>query len=304
MTAKQNKNAPSELDLPRSYTSWTALRYWLVWAYDGAVPQQAHEGDYGLSSHPEFSCWLIRKGYAVVEANGHTVKATPGQWIFVATDRRHQKFSSDIEILSLRLHLSWPSNEPVIEQEHSYVLDADNHPELERMALPLIRSVRSSFPQAKANLHEGDCSLLSYLRVQNLLPRWLSIYLKIQLENGIHPKWLEVADPQIQQTMMELDRQPLNKAFSAKSLSASIGLSQSRLNARFVQSMGMTPKRYFENRRLDAAKQLLANTSMSIKEVAFNLGFLYDSHFTHWFSKKGGCTPSDFRNRGKRRTLS
>jgi AraC family transcriptional regulator len=65
----------------------------------------------------------------------------------------------------------------------------------------------------------------------------------------------------------------------------------------FKKTMGVTPYGYIVQQRIDRAKALLRNTSMSITEIGAQLLFATPSHFTATFRKLVGCTPSVFRLR-------
>jgi AraC family transcriptional regulator len=65
----------------------------------------------------------------------------------------------------------------------------------------------------------------------------------------------------------------------------------------FKKTMGITPYGYIVQQRIDRAKTLLQNTSMSITEIGAQLLFATPSHFTATFRKLVGCTPSVFRLR-------
>ena len=57
----------------------------------------------------------------------------------------------------------------------------------------------------------------------------------------------------------------------------------------------MPPHRYHINRRIERAKCLLANFSLSVTEIGLRLGFSESSAFAATFRKVAGRTPSDFR---------
>lgn len=281
------------------FRDWATLRYSLVWAYEGPVLAKARVGTY---SNPDLSCWLVRKGSVQLTTRSQTVVAKKGQWAFVATPTRRQVFSDDAEILSVHVHFSWPGDEPVIEQKRNLVFDAAEHPQLERAAVPLARTVKKLFPKADAFLPEEWCSLAAYLQVQDQLPRWLHAYLAAQAAHGVFPRRLGVEDDRVLGVLGELDRRPLEAKFNEKEIVARSGLGRSQLNALFVRVTGTTPRRYFERRRLEAARRLLGHTALSMKEVAATLGFRHESHFSQWFKGCEGAAPSAWRLRaGKRR---
>ena len=49
--------------------------------------------------------------------------------------------------------------------------------------------------------------------------------------------------------------------------------------------------------RLSAAQSELVNTSKSVKEIAFDLGFKTDSHFSNFFKRATKVTPGEYRIR-------
>jgi YesN/AraC family two-component response regulator len=46
---------------------------------------------------------------------------------------------------------------------------------------------------------------------------------------------------------------------------------------------------------VDKAKHLLLNTTHSVNEIAYNLGFNFPHYFGRLFKKKTGKTPLEFR---------
>ena len=61
------------------------------------------------------------------------------------------------------------------------------------------------------------------------------------------------------------------------------------------QAVGMTPKAYLDQRRLLEAKRLLSFSDLSIKEVAYGLGFDEPTNVNKFFRKHAGLSPGDFR---------
>jgi AraC family transcriptional regulator len=63
----------------------------------------------------------------------------------------------------------------------------------------------------------------------------------------------------------------------------------------FKRSFGVPPHRYHANRRIERAKQLLANRELSVTTIALDIGFSETSTFTAAFHKLTGQTPSRYR---------
>jgi AraC family transcriptional regulator len=63
----------------------------------------------------------------------------------------------------------------------------------------------------------------------------------------------------------------------------------------FKRSFGMPPHRYHATRRIERAKQLLANRELSVTTIALDVGFSDTSTFTAAFHRLTGQTPSHYR---------
>jgi AraC family transcriptional regulator len=64
----------------------------------------------------------------------------------------------------------------------------------------------------------------------------------------------------------------------------------------FKQSFGMPPHRYHSSRRIERAKALLADPSLSVTEIGLRLGFSETGSFSAAFRKATGLTPTGFRS--------
>jgi AraC family transcriptional regulator len=78
-------------------------------------------------------------------------------------------------------------------------------------------------------------------------------------------------------------------------LADEVKMSQYRFARAFKQSTGMPPHQYLLSQRIDRAKQLLANTQLSISDISYQLGFASQSHFTATFRRFTTVTPNQYR---------
>jgi AraC-like DNA-binding protein len=65
----------------------------------------------------------------------------------------------------------------------------------------------------------------------------------------------------------------------------------------FKRFTGIAPHQYVMQRRLERAKQLLAGTDLAIAEIAAELGYASQSHFSEAFHHATGVTPLTYRLR-------
>lgn len=80
-----------------------------------------------------------------------------------------------------------------------------------------------------------------------------------------------------------------------KTLAKIEGLSESRYRALFTKTTGISPINYIINQRMDAATDLLVNTTASISEIAKTVGYYDTYYFSRLFKKRIGISPSKYR---------
>lgn len=73
-------------------------------------------------------------------------------------------------------------------------------------------------------------------------------------------------------------------------------LSESRFSHVFKEVTGSTPKKFVEQKRIDAAKELLSSTKLQIFEIAASVGYEDPYHFSRVFKKIVGVSPQTYRN--------
>lgn len=74
-----------------------------------------------------------------------------------------------------------------------------------------------------------------------------------------------------------------------------INVSEKRLTKATLNTMGKTPKQLIDEKILLEAKRLLVHTSITIKEIGFQLGFDEPTNFIKYFRKHLNKTPIEFR---------
>jgi AraC family transcriptional regulator len=72
-------------------------------------------------------------------------------------------------------------------------------------------------------------------------------------------------------------------------------LSPDHFSRLFRQSMGLPPHRYVLYRRIARARQLVADSRLSLAEIGYALGFPSQAHFTTMFRRLVGTTPGTYR---------
>ncbi len=95
--------------------------------------------------------------------------------------------------------------------------------------------------------------------------------------------------------VVEYINEHLEQDLSLAEIAAAAGMNPYHLSRAFKQEVGLAPHQYVLRRRVERAKTLLAETELTIVEVAFRVGFQSQSHFTNIFRRLTGLTPMAFR---------
>ena len=91
-------------------------------------------------------------------------------------------------------------------------------------------------------------------------------------------------------------RESLEVDLTIQQVAEELGVSYSNFRKLFKEFTGISPALYQQDLRLQRAKELLATTTLSIKEIAYRLRFDSPDYFSSKFKIKTGKKPSEFRN--------
>jgi AraC-like DNA-binding protein len=85
------------------------------------------------------------------------------------------------------------------------------------------------------------------------------------------------------------------KNMNLQKVAEEVNLSYSRFRYLFKEYTGFAPAQYLQELRIVHSKELLANTTLSINEIAFECGFETCQYFCIVFKNKIGSTPTEYR---------
>lgn len=72
-------------------------------------------------------------------------------------------------------------------------------------------------------------------------------------------------------------------------------LSYAQFFRRFKQAMGVTPLQYINDMRVEKARHLLEESTISVKQIAMECGFANEYYFSRFFKKYNSVTPTEYR---------
>lgn len=102
-----------------------------------------------------------------------------------------------------------------------------------------------------------------------------------------HPKLLKA---------LELMGEHIETPLSASELAKALSVSMRQLERLFLQHLNSSPSHYYLQLRLERARCLLADSGLSIAEIALACGFSSTAHFSRRYRECYGITASQYRS--------
>lgn len=277
-------------------SEWLYLHTGLVWATQREIEADFLDADYPATN--QVIAWLVKSGKVTVKTAGRSVTAKKGCWIFPGSGKGRQKIEPGSVFLSLRFFAEWPAGKPLFDHRETLVFPAATDRALTRAAGALESLVRRvSQRDGFFFLNQGTADMESYFSIRRAFENWMLAYARMMLRLGRQPSTVTFSDRRVLRAARILDNRPLRHPLRESDLSKEVGLSVTHLNRLFHRDLGISPKKYLERRRLQAARLLLQRHRRSVKETAYELGFNSLPHFSAWFRRKQGLSPRVFQNR-------
>ena len=179
------------------------------------------------------------------------------------------------------------------------MLPAADWPQLERRTRVLLRQVMRKFPGAANQLPWTTGNLSDYLALQDVFASWLREFVATMLASGATASRLGQVDSRVLQALQTLDDLPVNRPLDQTWLAGEVRLSPSQLDRLFGKQFGLTPRQYFDRRKLGRAMDLIRGAPLSIKQIAYETGFRSLPYFSRWFQARTGLSPRAFKKVGR-----
>jgi len=116
------------------------------------------------------------------------------------------------------------------------------------------------------------------------------IVLQYTMENNVTPN----SDMCIEHAIKKIERS-VHHDVNLNAIGKETGLSYVQFLRRFKAFTGLTPSDYITALRLDKAKMLLSNTTLSINEISAACGFENEYYFSNFFKKHLNLSPTAYR---------
>lgn len=249
--------------------------------------------------HEDIELMHIVSGEMNYEVNGKTIRLTENSTLFVNAGQLHYGFSvnkADSDFICVLFHPSLLQGndklyrtmvEPIIRNDGiEYLLFDDRTDGAYRTTAACMREI-----VALKRSEEVGCEW----EVMGCLHRiWGAVFRCCDTPgNGMSSA--ADADRQMQRNMVSYIFRHYAEPLTLEEIAAVGSVSRSKCCLIFKKYLGQSPIDFVNSYRLEKSCQQLRNTGQSITEIALNCGFNHCSYYTKLFSRKYGCTPSEYR---------
>ena len=276
---------------------WQSLRFEWLWVYRGYPPMvEAWSQEITVPS----GWFSVEAGLVRIQADGHELLVKPGQSFSTAPGMRRQWFAKGTKLLSVGFRCEWPGGAPVFRAGLNAVLSKARSSALLSATQMLFKAVHGRKPLVTYQEGTAHVSrpMADWCRHEAAFRQWFGAYVQTLEKLDISPGSSSTEGRRSDSMLKALHDWPLDEPLKLSHLAADMKLSERRVHDLLRSRLGMTAQVWMERRRLDAARQQLAGGDSALKEIAFTLGFKHPPHFTAWFKRHTGMTPTAFRDAG------
>jgi RpiB/LacA/LacB family sugar-phosphate isomerase len=155
----------------------------------------------------------------------------------------------------------------------------------------LCNDAHSAFLGAKAegmNVLVLSVHALEPQQAEEIVDSYLNATLApVEVVGGLPPRRL--------QRVLSHVRENIEKELAVNEMAQVVGMSQYYFSKLFKMSTGTTPHQYVMRQRVERAQELLRETHSALVDIASQVGFETQSHFTSVFRRLVGITPKRYR---------
>ena len=217
--------------------------------------------------------YLLTEGQAKIFLYGKTIDLVPGQVYLVPA---FSVIKSSIVGKMKKFYIHFQTKSPIfslyslISQKYQYPADAIS----EILFKTIVDNYTQTTPSAK-------------LKVQGAMNILLSEFVNHIVTDAPAVKRFE--------PVLDYIENHYSSKIELSTLYGMLNISEAHFYAEFKRVFGVSPKQYILNKRITESQRLLLTTSMSIKEIAYSVGFDNENYFSEYFKQKIGVPANKFR---------
>lgn len=254
-----------------------------------SVNRKCLDGNWKIESRtiPDHEFVLITDGKGEITIEGKIYEARQGLLFYFYPGLIHALKSSGLKPMSFcAIHFSYGH---IVYNDNKWTIENGDVP----LPLNFISDV-NSYPILEELMKEITRNWSTRNNAYELMCNGLFLQLFHHILSGNHVNYSSRFKVQ---KIIQYINQNIHNDLSIKELAAFANLSSDYLTSMFKSYTGLAPIRYINKCKIDAAKDLLINEDLRIKEIALKVGFKDEFYFSRMFKKLEGISPKDFRRK-------
>ena len=254
-----------------------------------------------ISDHEYF---IFEKGDGELIIEGAKYSCPEKSYIIIPCGKRHISYANSVSVLLHWAHFDWtPENYPLA----TFTFMEPNPPEANKFCpVPdFIPKKVLQGPITDPHIFVLLSQLENRIFSENKLERRLAIATAIELflrllsprkSERIIIKSKYSAAEEIRLQLTNIAHESMKKVLPLEQLLTMDGYSYSRQERLFKDEFGITPHQYISLLRVERIKQLLADNTLTISDIANQMGFNDLAYFSRFVTKHLGASPRKIRH--------
>ncbi|REE87460.1 AraC-like DNA-binding protein [Paenibacillus taihuensis] len=252
------------------------------------------------------SIYLIEFGSAtIVYEDGHEVSLRTGSLLYINAGIKHTWIVDKSEPCTFRcVFFDWfYSPKPALKLSGDYLGDRLDEGMLDEtldlgliecLTIPSLSTWRRWFEAVDTDYHVllGDDQLRSLSINGNFNLLLHQLLLLVERQN-------DRRDPRIAKLMSAMEQSAAGEYQDISGWAEKLNLSRSHFHALFRSQTGLTPKKYWNQCRIQKAQHELLLSNDSVTDIAERYGYSSVHVFTKSFHRSTGMTPTAYRRQGR-----
>ncbi|WP_195334675.1 AraC family transcriptional regulator [Bacteroides salyersiae] len=138
------------------------------------------------------------------------------------------------------------------------------------------------------NLYFSDQNTLTKIELNNLLVAFLLQIIRMGQERHAraYSQCIAITIDYIEKNLFE--------TIDLEKMADKCNLSLSRFKHLFKKETGIPPSEYIIRKKIEKAQILLEEQNLSVKDIAYDLGFSSSAYFSTVFKQYNGCSPTEY----------
>ena len=246
-------------------------------------------------SYPFYECMYVHKSSSAYRAiiNKKTFTLTGGELIFLAPNSNHYAISPDAFVSMFAFNVDFPDMDNLCGRV--IPLDGRQKQMIEQVIATgsrLFENIRPTGYNVGLSLHNRS-NVFELQTFKNRFEMFL-IVLYLKDTNNSGTTIYRFTDDEKLDKLISVLKRNIDKPLTLKELSDKTFISVAKIQKLFYEKHTCAPMQYFNQLKIEAAIELICNTTLSYSEIATQLGFHSAAYFSRIFKKKTGMSPSEY----------